>query len=92
MDEDESLMPASWERQMPGGGHSKVPVQDVMGAVVSDLGEEPRRLAMQKASQIPERPRRADRVLTAAAGGSQATRFERFIIQASGSAGGMDYP
>lgn len=34
---------------------------------------------------------RADEcTLTAAAGGSQTIRFERFIFQASGSAGGID--
>mgnify|MGYP006303732511 CR=1 FL=1 len=33
----------------------------------------------------------ADVRLTAAAGGSQTTRFERFTFQASGFAGGIDY-
>jgi hypothetical protein len=30
--------------------------------------------------------------LTAAAGGSQTTRFERFTLQASTSGGGIDFP
>lgn len=45
---------------------------------------------MQKESQILAGRLIVDHVLIAATGGSQVIRFERFKIQASGSAGGID--
>jgi uncharacterized protein involved in propanediol utilization len=75
MDDDESLKHTRWETQMPCGVHSKVPVQDGIAAVTSDLDAVFCRLAM-----ILEGHRMVDHVLTAAAGGSQTIRFERFTF------------